>query len=122
MNNEAEQRKSLLAVSKFVTHWESRGRIEQRAFQADVRYWIRGKKRSLNTLVQLHSDGVVYVLPASWLNADDHYTQFNPKFQSYKFTTIRHALRIRGGSNKPPEDKMGGQYKVVVRPLKKSSA
>lgn len=117
LNSEEEQRKSYLAKNRFAAYWEER-HVDVRAFTAAVQYWIRGDKRDdLKTRVFLFPDGKVYVEPTEWLNKDDHYTEFNPRYQTFRLTGVRRALRIKGGTNYPPEDKMGGPYKLDIRPL-----
>jgi hypothetical protein len=125
MNTEEAQIKNLLWLSRFRRYWVKRGRIDNsqigvRIFPAKIRYWIRDKKRNLKTDVHIYADGKVYLVESAWLNAEDHYTQFDSHFQKYRVTKKRHSLRIRGGTYKEPENKMGGPYKLDIRPLKNS--
>lgn len=123
MNTEAEQARNLEWLNYFGKYWDKRGRIDwfklgARIFPAKIRYWIRDKERNLNTEVHIHADGKVYLVNVAWLNADDHYTEFDPHFQKYRVTKRTHSLRIRGGAFRAPENKMGGPYKLDIKPLK----
>jgi hypothetical protein len=123
MNSEDEQHRNYNALLRFGKYWEVKGRIKwfkvgTRIFRARIWYWINDKKRELITDVHINQDGDVYLAEVGWLNADDHYTLFNPHFQTYRLTKRRRTLRIRHWAR----NKMGGPYRLDIRPLMSKNA
>ena len=118
-NDEAQQRRNLVNVSRFEGHWEPLGINFSDFFTCRLRVQYRDLDKSVTTTARLFPGGRVYVSEAEWFNADDHYTEFLVDFQTYKLTKRRRALRVYGGGPRPPADKMGGPYVYDIRPIKK---
>jgi hypothetical protein len=115
MKNKNISTKSWQALRNFGAYWHEQGKFQWfyqtiAIVPCHIKYFMKDNERTVNTNVQLSHEGEVGLWESEWLNAIDHYTVFNSRFQIYSVTPD-YALRIEG--NGP---KINGDYWIEITP------
>jgi hypothetical protein len=119
------QDKNQSVIRNFLKIWRRRGALIRDApsvctFQCSARYRFRADDLVFSTQAYIQLSGPnsydIQFYENGGLIAETFYTKFSPKFQMFTLTKTKSALRIKGGSTDPPEDKMGGPYVIDVIP------
>ena len=106
------KRRNETATKKFLTHLNEHHGSNWREsgvafFPANVIYEFGGQSRFVATSVFIYLPGNIQLMDASWLNADDHYIEFNSEWQDFSVTSSN-SLMIEGTGQKI------GRYKVTI--------
>lgn len=96
--------------------WSKQGKFDLRGevikFPAIISYQVKREERTVTTEVLLYYEGhKIEIIPKGWLDTDDYYTGFDPRYQTYT-VEAGHVLRISGSGPKV----VGGAYVVDLLP------